>query len=74
MMHEFTITIDDQYRVYQYIINISKENSISKIINTICKENNINTPKGKFLGFKKMHEKMESKAMKNMERKRGKKS
>ena len=50
-MHEFTITIDDQYRVYQYIINISKENSISKIINTICKENNINTPKGKFLGF-----------------------
>ena len=52
-MHEFTITIDDQYRVYQYIINISKENSISKIINTICKENNINTPKGKFLGFMK---------------------
>ena len=52
-MHEFTITIDDQYRVYQYIINISEKNSISKIINTICKENNINTPEGKFLGFMK---------------------
>ena len=44
MKNEFIITIDDQYCVYKYVVNLPDDVAIYDIIKTICDKYKIETP------------------------------
>jgi uncharacterized ubiquitin-like protein YukD len=49
MKSEFTITIDDTYCEYQYVLNLPDHIAIYDIIDIVCDRLNIETPEGKFM-------------------------
>jgi len=49
MKSEFTITIDDKYCVYKYVVNLPATLSIHDIIKAICVRYKTETPEGQFM-------------------------
>ena len=49
MTNQFTITIDDTYCEYQYVLNLPDHIAIYDIIDIVCDRLNIETPEGKFM-------------------------
>jgi len=49
MSNPFTITIDDTFCEYQYVLNLTDHISIYDIIDIVCDKLNIETPEGKFM-------------------------
>jgi uncharacterized ubiquitin-like protein YukD len=49
MTNKFTITIDDTYCEYQYVLNLPDHIAIYDIIDIVCDRLNIETPEGKFM-------------------------
>jgi hypothetical protein len=46
MKSEFTITIDDTYCAYKYVVNLPDTISIHDIIDIVCDKFGIETPEG----------------------------
>jgi uncharacterized ubiquitin-like protein YukD len=49
MTNQFTITIDDTFCEYQYVLNLPDHIAIYDIIDIVCDRFNIETPEGQFM-------------------------
>jgi uncharacterized ubiquitin-like protein YukD len=66
MKSEFTITIDDTYCEYQYVLNLPDHIAIYDIIDIVCDRLNIETPEGKFMKKPTTHAGKAAKVAKTM--------
>jgi hypothetical protein len=62
MTNQFTVTIDDTFCVYKYVVNLPDDVAIYDIIKTICDKYKIETPEA-------IHEKNQQLKQQKLQRK-----